>query len=219
MVDVKNIVIPIASLVIALVLGGSGIVDLINSYFYKPSVFIAVVPDNKTTNSTTTIDVTNKGSAPATHLKLTLSAPGKIDDYDVNSTEDYQEVYAQNSTSLVLNIPRFIHGEGSLIKLNLKLENISSSGSDNYVAYATYDQGSLKVDVPAIQYEPRLKIPLSIQEQITVFWNNWGTGIVLIISAVIAGVSGLIVDRLYKRHRVAELVRVSPEDLLIHLSQ
>lgn len=207
MIDIKDVVIPFLGLAVSLVLGGSGLVDFIISE--KSSVFIGVVPNNKTTDSTATVNVTNRGSAPATHLKLTLDAPGKIYDYDVNSTEDY-EVYTKNSTSLVLNIPRFIHGEGSVIKVNLKLENISSSGSDDYIVYATYDQGSFRVDVPAIQHQQRV-LPLSVQEQIIVFWNTYGYAITLFIAAIVAGVSALIIDKFYKEKRPPVLIGVSPE--------
>jgi hypothetical protein len=207
MVDVKNNIVSILTLGVTVLLGGSGLVDYIISE--KPSVFIAVVPDNNTTDSTATVEVTNRGSAPATHLKLKLDAPGIIDDYDVDSTEDYEVVF-KNSTSLVLNIPRFIHGEGSIVKVYLKLENILSSGSDDYIAYATYDQGSFRVDVPAIQ--PQLKTPLPIQEQITLFWNSWGDAIMYFIYAIIALVSGLIIDKLYRKNRSVVLIEVSPKD-------
>jgi hypothetical protein len=196
MASVRDIIIPIITVAVTVILGGSGLVDFVNSYYNQPNVFIAVEPDNRTTDSTATINVTNRSSAPATNLKLTINAPGVIDDHDVNGTENYKEIF-DNSTSLVLDIPRLVHGQGSIIEIILELKNISSTGSGNYTAYATYDQGSFRVDVPAIQAQQTLSSPQGL--------SNLADPLRLIIIAVIALVLGLVLDRIYKKLGLLEL--------------
>jgi Bacterial Ig-like domain len=199
----SDVIIPIITVIVGAILGGTGLVDLVNSYYHQPNVLVTVTPDNKTTNSVATINATNKGSAPATNLKLTLNAPVVIDDYDVNSTE-YYEVVPTNSTSfLVLNIPRLVHGQGSLVEINLELENISSTGSHNYIVYATYDQGSLRIDVPSIQIQSQSQQAIS---------SPLGEPLRYIIYAIVVGVIGLFIDRLYKKYRSVRVIDTSPKD-------
>lgn len=66
MITVRDTIIPIITVVVTVILGGSGLVDFVNSYYHQPSVFITVVPDSKTTDSTATINVINRGSSPTT---------------------------------------------------------------------------------------------------------------------------------------------------------
>jgi hypothetical protein len=138
---------------------------------------IEVTVDEKDLHNAT-INIINEGRASASKFILTLQAPQNISSYNVFTTDNYTADYVENSTSLELYFPRFTYGEGSLIRVNMSLDNKSNITSGYYTAYATYDQGSYKKVLPITQ------ISLSFDERFREFWRVNGSLISLIVGII-----------------------------------
>ena len=139
MVDWKNVGTPIIVAIITLI--GGFFISYISSVLYKPDVSIELVPSKEDVHNAT-INLLNKGSAPAKNLKLTMESPHNIVTTDIFGTENYTKRYT-NSSSLEVDIPRFAQGKGSLITIAVSIDPHSSiDTNDHYTVYTTYDQGS-----------------------------------------------------------------------------
>jgi hypothetical protein len=68
------------------------------------------------------VTLTNNGFAPATNITLIVDAPGKIansSDYILNTTQVYPVKIEDRR--LEAHIPKLVHGDGSIVKLNVSL--------------------------------------------------------------------------------------------------
>jgi hypothetical protein len=114
--------------------------------------------------------------------------------------ENYSADYENSTTSLELRVPRFTYGEGSLIRVKILIENKLDLTSSDYIAYATYDQGSYKKVLPIIK-----KPPPSLAELLSTlfnnFWRAYGGYLSLIGGILVAIVPTSIFDRLRKRRK------------------
>ena len=139
MVNSKDILIPVIVAIIAF-LGTS--LTFIVSALLKPDISIDVIID-KDNQRNVMVNLTNRGYAPATHLKFTMEFPHAIDINTVNifSTENYNKTI--NSSILFINIPRIVPGQGSLVRINAStIPDFPVAANDKYRVYTTYDQGS-----------------------------------------------------------------------------
>jgi hypothetical protein len=93
--------------------------------------------------------LTNYGRVPATNLTLSVHTPANISHYEIISTERWTMKQADNQT-LVAQFPRFAQGDGSIILVHIATQISSTEQKPdrfkhNYDAYATFDQGSLRI--------------------------------------------------------------------------
>lgn len=93
-----------------------------------------------------TLFVHNKGTAPATDLLLTIKSVGIIIEKDIFSSENF--TLKEHDKFLQLYFPRLTHGDGSEVVIKLFIDPKSDLSNQSYVSYATYKQGSVKIDTP-----------------------------------------------------------------------
>ncbi|MFZ0510876.1 MAG: hypothetical protein WAM14_04650 [Candidatus Nitrosopolaris sp.] len=127
--------------------------------------------------SSATITIKNNGRVAATHMILTFQTP---DNMAKNSPYVFHTVNVTksekiNSRLLQINVPSFPTGDGSTIRVVIWLV-AKPIGYPNYVFYATYDQGSIKIITEK---------PLTWGEAFVNFWNTYWIPIILIASGII----------------------------------
>ena len=126
---------------------GSGVLvsTIITSYsdFYnKPNIQIAILrDDNEATKSS--VILSNKGTVPATNLKLLVKMPYNITQVDFFSLENIS-VQRVGSDTLKVSMPRLVQGEGSVTTINLASKESVPAEDNGYDVYSIYDQGSTK---------------------------------------------------------------------------
>lgn len=105
---------------------------------------------NQTNANISKIEVTNNGNARATNVILVFQAPTSIIMKNIFSTENYSISNAvDNSKTLRLFLPRISSGGGSLISIE-SVTNASKASLSNspYSVFLTFDQGSIKSEIP-----------------------------------------------------------------------
>lgn len=134
----------IVPIIVAIIATAPFLANLIQSY-NKPNVNIWISPDVGD-NRKAIIRITNNGAASATNLTLTVDTPKEI----LSATEKLATVRTQplesNQTTVKLFIPQLIHGDGSIVEIETLID-ANQSATYNYIAYATYDQGSTKQSI------------------------------------------------------------------------
>lgn len=76
----------------------------------------------------------------AKDLKLTVQAPPDVSfKHPLFSTERYTENKTGDPTILEIYVPRFIQGDGSMIRIETLIDPKANLTSGDYVFYATYD--------------------------------------------------------------------------------
>jgi hypothetical protein len=183
MVNWNTLIVPIITSIIGAILSGSALFSFIISGLYKPDMGIEVTPSIDGHNAK--ISIVNKGNAPAKNLILTVRAPYNIYTHPiVFSTENYTDKYNQSSNSYELYVQRFVQGDGSSTSISVQTDpKLNMSSKNYYSAYITYDQGSIRYVVPAVQQKPIPK---------TEYLNMYGNSIYLLAAGIISGISGLI---------------------------
>jgi len=198
MVDWKNVGVPIAVTLITLI-GGVVITSLL-SVLFKPDISIELIP-HKENPYKVTVDMENKGSAAAKNLKLTMESPHNITSMHIFSTENYTKRYTNSSPILEVNIPRFVQGAGSLVRIDALIDSHSKiTKNDRYIVYSTYDQGSKMVAEYILPAPPR---ETSLSQEYSNFINTWISpllGIITTISAIL-GIATILLQRLLRRRR------------------
>lgn len=129
MVDVKRIDwLTVLSTFLPAILASGLIAGVINNYISqtnKPDVQILIVPSDKYGHKSS-ITVSNTGSVPATHLRLTVKTPEKIYQY-VNFSTENTTLRKVNATLLEGYSARLSQGEGSLIVFNMSINSKPTS--------------------------------------------------------------------------------------------
>jgi hypothetical protein len=134
------------------------------SEFNKPDVSARILPNINGTS----IEVTNNGRAPATNFILTVESPANIADYEIFSTENRTILLEDDNHTLVAKFPRFVHGSGSLIKIEIfSAAQKQDSFNQNYDVYATYDQDSLRI-ASQMQQATTISIPYGTTIALTI---------------------------------------------------
>lgn len=125
----------------------SGLAVFALTTVYTQVINQPVINFNKITdeNGTYSIEFTNDGIASATNFILTIESPVNINNYEVFSTEDWAEG-KKDDKSLSIHFSRLAQGGGSLTKIKIFTDTNLSKSGNGYVAYATYDQGSLRAN-------------------------------------------------------------------------
>jgi hypothetical protein len=109
--------------------------DLIN----KPDIHVQLI----SSNDLTSIQLSNNGRVPATHLVLTIQAPSRIVKHQVFSTENWTN--SINQTSMRIYFPGLVQGDGSIAKISVDTDKNLATDRSSFMVYLTYDQGSLKI--------------------------------------------------------------------------
>jgi hypothetical protein len=155
--------------IVSSVIGSSLLVFAITTFysdfFNKPNVSARIFPNINGTS----IELTNNGRVPATNLIVTVESPVDIANSKVFTTENFtvenrtimieenRIMMIEDKQKLVAKFPRFVHGDGSLIKMEISSTRQQWDAlNQNYVIYATYDQGSLRI---ASQMQPTINAP------------------------------------------------------------
>src|SRR5215208_3694628 len=142
MVDLKASGIQIVSSIIGSSLLLFAITTFYSDFFNKPNVGARIVPNINGTS----VELTNNGRVSATNLILTVESPANIADYKIFTTENRTIMVEEDNHTLVAKFPRFVQGDGSLIKIEIfSAEQEPDAFNQNYVVYATYDEGSLRM--------------------------------------------------------------------------
>ena len=143
MVDLKASGLQIVSSIIGSSLLVFAITTFYSDFFNKPNVSARIIPNINSSS----IELANNGRVPANNLILTVQSPENIVDYEIFTTENRTIMVEEDNQTLVAKLPRFVHGDGSLISIEIfsAAEQESDSFNQNYVVYATYDEGSLKI--------------------------------------------------------------------------
>jgi hypothetical protein len=197
---VKNIGVPIIIAIIAGVIALiSALINYIIAALFIPNLDISKEP-NQEQNKKTIIDITNIGSAPAKSLKLTVQAPQNISfKHPIFSTEIYNETKTEDPARLELYIPRFIQGDGSMIRIEALINNRSNMTSGNYIFYATYDQGSIRKTIPISEKVTAPTIPFL--DQFANWWSQYGNAISWIYVAIVSAITAAFLNHRRQRRR------------------
>jgi hypothetical protein len=188
----KDVGIPIITAVIASLIGGSAIINLFVSAFYTPNVNIEII-SNKNHGHESTVSVNNRGSAPATNVLLTVEAPANISYYKIFSTENHTEKSKLSPDELQIYMPRLIHGQGSMVRINAVVDEKSNVTLGAYTAYITYDQGSSKL-LKTVLEKPQSLFDLIVNWYYDFggyIWSFIGIGIAFVIPFVMRFVGRL----------------------------
>jgi hypothetical protein len=116
----------------------STIVTSYSEFYNKPNIQVSIIRDDAE-GTKTSVMLSNKGTEPATNLKLHGTMPYNITDIDIFSMEN---ISVQNeSKTFDVTMPRLVQGKGSVTTINLT----AKPAEDNaYNSYSIYDQGSTK---------------------------------------------------------------------------
>jgi hypothetical protein len=146
--------------VIVAIIGVSGVIipvistPLVNQIYNKPDLKIDIPSELE--NGKQIITLTNSGTMPASNLSLILTANNKIINNITNVFSTVNVTLATpkshslleinsptqiNSRLVELHLKNFVNDGGSLVKLAVGAKDTTTQ---DYVAYATYDQGSKK---------------------------------------------------------------------------
>jgi hypothetical protein len=173
----------------SLVLSGLGFIYA--QIYSKPDVQIKIIA-NDIDKRMSLIKVTNNGRMPATNLTLKVISPASIINYTTFSSNLRTITNKLNSNLLEIYTPKFVEGEGSLIKVVMLINATPITNYLDYIAYATYDQGS----VIAIPLQPLL-----IEESINSFMKVWSLPLILIIIGLDTAILIFIVIPYRKKSR------------------
>lgn len=161
--------------VIAAILGGSTLISFIISAFLTPNVIIDFAKGENLSEAQ--FIIRNTGNAPAKDVVLTIQAPCcAITIESVFSTENYSERITPDPNSVELDVPRFVQGGGSIIKIDTIIDNESKLTGGEYNTYITYDQGSVSRTIPIL--------PERAIEVFSDFWVQYGTTIGILIAFI-----------------------------------
>lgn len=119
-----------------------GLIVLIADYLLTglrdfPEVIVNILPNKKST----LFRVTNEGNIPVTNMVLTIRTPATIINYS-NYSSIPLTVSKIGPTIIRAEVPRFIHGKGSVIEISTVTKGNQDLNPDDFSAHATYDQGS-----------------------------------------------------------------------------
>jgi hypothetical protein len=204
LVDWKNVGVPIVVTLITLI--GGFVISSLVSVLFKPDISIELIP-HKENIYKVTIDLENKGSAAAKNLKLTMESPHNITSMHIFSTENYTKRYTNSSPILEVNIPRFVQGAGSMVRIDASIDSHSKiTKNDRYIVYSTYDQGSKMVAEYILPAPPK---ETSLTQDYNNFITTWISpittwispfaGIIAVISAIVGIATGLLQSLLRRR--------------------
>jgi hypothetical protein len=118
-----------------------GALNGLYNQFVKPNVNVDIA-QNKLNPDIITIEVENNGGSSANKLVLKIDSPVRIINYTIFSSNNYTQY--ENAYLLQVYVPRFVNGEGSLIRIIMLFDGRSIPNFFHYVTvYATFDQGSV----------------------------------------------------------------------------
>jgi hypothetical protein len=155
--DLKASGIQIVSSIIGSSLLLFAITTFYSDYVNKPDIRARVVPNGNAAS----IELTNNGRVPATNLILIVKSSLNIADSKIFATENWTKKFMEENQTLIAQFPRFVHGDGSLIAIEIPAEQKPNAFNQNYAVYVTYDQGSLKL-------ESQMQQPISIPFGLTI---------------------------------------------------
>jgi hypothetical protein len=182
MVDWRSTIVPLVIPILTSGLAISGVTFFINEVYFKPNLEIKLLP-NELNGDLSTVTVRNIGNVAANNVLLTIQLPNKIISYSIFTTEnatliinpnEKEDVVGYNffnistratneNTGVVeLYVPRFVQGNGSLIKVVAFTDPQEDSNNRNYGVYTTYDGGSTWTGVFRM---------LTFQERINSIWD------------------------------------------------
>jgi hypothetical protein len=136
-------IISIASAVLGSTLILSGITTLFSEFINAPKIIQSEPIEISNTNGIS-VGLTNEGRAAAKNLYVTVVSNRDVN-YTIFSTEN-KTILTNDHRTLIAYFPRFIHGEGSVIKIDItpaKNTGTVHLSSQNYSINAVYDQGSI----------------------------------------------------------------------------
>jgi hypothetical protein len=159
-VDLKTTGIQIVSSIIGSSLLLFAVTTFYSDFLNKPDVHAKLVH----IFNNTSIELTNNGRVPATNLILTVQSLANDANFKIFTTENFTKILEDNHT-LVVKFPRFVHGNGSLIRIEISAEQKLDAFDQSTVVYATYDQGSLRL--PNQTQQP-INIPFGLTMAFTI---------------------------------------------------
>ena len=153
---------------------------LYNDFFNKPVINTQF--DSKEDKHQTEITITNNGRMPATHFLLTIETPENMtkDSPHIFTTVNITNVTKLTPRILKISVASFVHGSGSIIKIDLSVAE--KPNKDSYTIYATYDQGSIK----NLSQES-----ISASEGFVEFLNTYQIPLILIVAGIVFAIIAL----------------------------
>jgi hypothetical protein len=136
MIDWKTSGIQIFSTLIGSSLVITGLTSLYNEFYNKPDIQIHI----DETEYQAIVNIKNEGRISAHNLILSVNSSTGISNFNIHSTENYTLIQ-NGSTTLKIYVPRFSHGQGSLIIMNITYSEHRTAYP--MTVYGTYDEGSL----------------------------------------------------------------------------
>lgn len=184
--DLKTLT-PLIAIILSGLFGGTAIINFIISAFFTPSVntYIYVEPGDK---HKAIVTMVNEGKAPAKNLLLTIHSPANISNYKIFSTENYSKL--NYPSALQVFVPRFVHGEGSLINVDLMVDPKANISSSEYTVYSTHDQGSVRKVTGDTK-------PEDAPEALSNLSSN--TTLILASVSIVIGVLGYLINRQFHK--------------------
>jgi hypothetical protein len=150
----RKIKIPLIVLGISIFGGGIAflIFHILTDIQKVPAVQIEIIRNNDDPNKTIT-KITNNGEGWVTHLGLTLRTPGEITKYSAFTSADFMSLKNISSNVLRANVSKLAPGSGSEILIYTTVKKDEDIPYSNYLAYAVYDQGSVKRELSPTPWE------------------------------------------------------------------
>jgi hypothetical protein len=124
--------------------------DLINVH----NIVVEITPAVDGDSCKGLIEVRNSGKAPVTNLSLIIKSSEEMT-YSNFSSVSGVTFKPLSTTILRADVPKFIHGDGSVILVNTTIKGNQGVCDSSYSAYATYDQGSVKGNFRSSSIDPR----------------------------------------------------------------
>jgi hypothetical protein len=173
----------------------SAITSFYNDIYNKSNIKIEIIP-NDIVDRFSTVKITNDGRLPAKDIVITVQTPESIIGYRIINTENTTVTYVaeKDPRLLKLYIPRFVNGDGSVVRVViLTAEKITDYS--NYKVYATYNQGSIKVE--ALKEQLNINF-VQLPYHLTEFSQKW-SGFALLLSFALGVLIPLIVYTITSR--------------------
>jgi hypothetical protein len=126
------------------ILGSGVLITTFTGYYNdlatQPNVRFTLFPDTNNYSKFSAL-IENTGGGPANNFTGLIITPYSIADLRSMSLAS-NDISTQGSNAVKISIPKFIQGEGSIVNISLIMRN-STTYSDDYEAYAIFDEGSV----------------------------------------------------------------------------
>ena len=154
------------------------------------------ISTNEKDGRNATIQLTNIGKSPVTHLDFIVRTPKAIKNY-TTLTDVEMNLRKPHPDVLEGHAPKLVQGGGAIILISTSINGNKSFPYNNYSAYAQYDQGSANLTKIDELGDLRSSIWDEIGYHFNIFTVPIKIGIIVAIIVLLSSVLFLTIHKIY----------------------